>query len=178
MTGVRREGQCENEAVQAATRIFSEHSSFIHAVIRFRAAGRFDPEDLFQEFFLTLVHKPMPPDIRNIRSFLYRAIFNYVLDRVRKQATYGRNLEKYAEEARISLNNRPSENAFIEEEDKVAVSCLVRHLQEREAQAFVLKYRDNYSIAEIAATMGVNKRTVSRYLSEGLKKLRKTLAIE
>ncbi len=178
MTGVRRKDKGREDAVEAAATVFREYGRFIHAVLRFQAADRFDLDDLFQEFFLTLVHKPMPPDVRNIRSFLYRAIFNYVLDLVRKQATYGRNLEKYAEAARICINNRPSENAFLEEEGKAAVSCLVRYLQQREAQAFVLKYRDNYSIAEIAATMGVNKRTVSRYLSEGLKKLRKTLAIE
>ena len=59
-----------------------------------------------------------------------------------------------------------------------ALAYMVRHLREREAQAFMLKYRDNCSIGEIAARMGVERRTVSRYLSEGLKRLQRTLAIE
>jgi len=171
VAGVRRKGRHGKDAVEAATAVFNEYGGFIQAVIRFQTAGKFDPEDLFQEFFLVLVHKPVPPDVRNIKSFLYRAVVNHVLDLVRRRARHG-------QETRISINNRAARNAFIKEEKGAAVAYMVRHLQVREAQAFVLKYRDDCSIAEIAATMGVNKRTVSRYLSEGLKKLRKTMAIE
>jgi len=178
VAGVRRKGRHGKDAVEAATAVFNEYGGFIQAVIRFQTAGKFDPEDLFQEFFLVLVHKPVPPDVRNIKSFLYRAVVNHVLDLVRRRARHGRDMKKYSEETRISINNRAARNAFIKEEKGAAVAYMVRHLQVREAQAFVLKYRDDCSIAEIAATMGVNKRTVSRYLSEGLKKLRKTMAIE
>jgi RNA polymerase sigma factor (sigma-70 family) len=58
------------------------------------------------------------------------------------------------------------------------VAYLSRLLQDREAQAFVLRYRDNCSIPEIAARMGVDRRTVSRYLAESLRKLRRDLAPE
>jgi RNA polymerase sigma factor (sigma-70 family) len=180
VAGVDGKDKDRKEAVQAATAVFTEYGAFIRAVIRFQAAGKFDPEDLFQEFFLALVHKPMPLEVRNIKSFLYRAVINYVVDVARRQAGHERKIKKYTEQSRISINNRAARNAFIveQENEDTAVAYMVRHLQVREAQAFILKYRDNCSIAEIAATMGVNKRTVSRYLSEGLKKLRKTIAIE
>lgn len=179
MAGVRGKGEYGKEAVKAAAGVFREYGSFIHAVIRFQAVGRLDAEDLFQGFFLVLVHKPVPPEVRNIKSFLYRAVVNYVLDSVRQQARHGHNMKKYSEETRISINNRAARNAFLTADEKdTVIAYMVRHLQVREAQAFVLKYRDNCSLAEIANTMGVDKRTVSRYLSEGLKKLRKTLVIE
>jgi RNA polymerase sigma factor (sigma-70 family) len=87
-------------------------------------------------------------------------------------------VKKYVKETRIPINNRPAGNVLIEdiEEQNAVIAYFVRHLQEREAQAFVLRYRDNFSIGAIAAKMGVNVRTVSRYLSEGLRRLRKTLA--
>ncbi len=86
-------------------------------------------------------------------------------------------MKKYAKKTRFPINNRSAGNAFIEdtEERNATVADLARHLHEREAQAFVLRYRDNFSVGEIAARMGVNARTVSRYLSESLKRLREML---
>jgi RNA polymerase sigma factor (sigma-70 family) len=176
---VRRAERLGAEAVRSATEIFNEYSGFIQAVIRFRAHNRSEEENLFQEFFLTLVRKPVPPDVRNIKSYLYRAIVSQVVDSMRRQESYERAVKKYVREARFPINNRPAENVFIEDAEErrnAVIAYFVRHLQEREAQAFVLRYRDNFSIGEIAVKMGVNVRTVSRYLSEGLRRLRKTLA--
>jgi RNA polymerase sigma-70 factor (ECF subfamily) len=179
VAGVGRNGKDEKGAVRATAEIFSQHGGFIHAVLRFQAGTRFDSEDLFQEFFLVLIHKPVPPDVRVIRSYLYRAIVNYVIDLVQKQVSCERHLKKYVAQTRIFINNRPSKNAFVEEEERNArVAYLVRHLQKREAQAFALRYRDHRSIGEIAERMGVDKRTVSRYLCQGVKKLRGILAVE
>jgi RNA polymerase sigma factor (sigma-70 family) len=167
------------EAIAAAARVFEAYGGFIRAVIRFQAGRRLDEGDLFQEFFLVLVHKPVPSHVRNTKSFLYRAIVNYVLDLVRKKASYQQNLQKYAEQIRISINDCPARSAFVDDEGRsAAVAYLTRFLQDREAQAFVLRYRDNCSLAEIATRMGVNKRTVSRYLAESLKKLRRDVALD
>jgi RNA polymerase sigma factor (sigma-70 family) len=170
---------CKTEAVAAAAVLFREYGGFIRGVIRFQAGRKFDSEDLFQGFFLVLVHKPVPAEVHSIKSFLYRAIVNYILDLVRQKASYRHHLRRYAENTRIPINNPPVGNAFLTgEERNTAVAHLVRFLQNREAEAFVLKYRDNYTLAEIAARMGVDRRTVSRYLSAGLKKLRRYLAVE
>jgi len=166
------------DAVRAAAEIFHTHGGFIRAVIRFQAHNRSEEDDLFQEFFLTLIRKPVPAHVRNIKGFLYRAVVNHVVDSVRRRENYRRLVKKYVEKTGIPINNGPAGNVFIEdaEEKDAIVAYFARHLQEREAQAFVLRYRDNYSISEIAAKMGVSVRTVSRYLSEGLRRLRKTLA--
>jgi RNA polymerase sigma factor (sigma-70 family) len=86
-------------------------------------------------------------------------------------------VKKYVKETRIPINSRSAGNALIEdtEQRNATIAYLARNLQEREAQAFVLRYRDNFSIGEIAARMGVNGRTVSRYLSQSLRRLRETL---
>ena len=178
MARVRRAERLGAEAVQAAAEVFNEYGGFIQAVIRFRARNKSEEEDLFQEFFVTLIRKPVPPDMRNIKSYLYRAIVNHVVDSARMRESYHRAVKKYVREAGFPINNRPAENVLIEdaEEKNAVIAYVVRHLQEREAQAFVLRYRDDFSIGEIAVKMDVNVRTVSRYLSEGLRRLRKTLA--
>jgi RNA polymerase sigma factor (sigma-70 family) len=179
VAGVRRNGRPGSEVVRATARIFDEYGGFIRAVIRFQAHNRPDQEDLFQEFFLTLIRKPVPADVRSIKSYLYRAIVSHVLDSARVRENYHRAVKKYSKASRVSINSHLLRNAFIEdrEERDATIANYARHLQDREAQAFVLRYRDNCSNGEIAARMGVNAKTVSRYLSESHKRLRGTLAL-
>ena len=177
MARYRRRGRPASNAVRRTVVIFNEYGDFIRAVIRFQAHDRSWQEDLFQEFFLELIHNPVPTDVRNIKGYLYQAIVHLVLDSARTRDNYRRAMKKYAKKTRIPINNRPAGSALLEdtEERNTTIAHLARHLQEREAQAFVLRYRDNFSVGEIATRMGVNARTVSRYLSESLRRLRETL---
>jgi RNA polymerase sigma factor (sigma-70 family) len=170
----------KNEStVQRATAIFAEHGEFIRTVIRFQAGGKLDVEDLYQEFYLALIRRPVPPDVQNLRSYLYQAVIHHVISAIRLRETYAHGMKNYVKETRISINNQETRRAFIDEEHRnAAVAKLARHLQEREAQVFTLKFRDDCSIPEIATRMGINKRTVSRYLSESLRKLHRRLAAE
>ncbi len=180
VAGVQRNEVLASEAVRLAAEIFDEYGGFIRAVIRFQIRSRSEEEDLFQEFFLALIRKPVPAEVQNIKSYLYRAVTNHIVDSVRRHENYLRAVKKYARRTRISINKHPLGNVLIDdaEEKNAKVAHFARHLQEREAQAFVLRYRDNCSIGEIAATMGVNARTVSRYLSESIRKLRQALATQ
>lgn len=170
----------QGEAVAAAVRIFAEHGHFIRSMIRLRVHDGSRREDLFQELFLKLVHLSVPSDVQNIRGYLYRAILHDAVDVVREQEDEQRHLKKYLERDRISIYNSPSQNAISREtEEKGSVFvCLTRQLRRREAQVMTLRYRDDYSIAEIAAEMGIDRRSVSRYLTSGLTELRRLLAVE
>jgi RNA polymerase sigma factor (sigma-70 family) len=174
-----RDAKRDEEAIRAATKVFAEHGRFIRTVIRFQANDASLEDDLFQEFFLSLIRRPLPADVRNVKSYLYRAITNDVVDFARRQEKYRRHLRKHAEEIRISINKKTPDDAALETEEVRSVfGCLTRHLRHRESQVVTMRFRDNYSIGEIAAKMGVDKRTVSRYLSSGLSRLRKILAVE
>ncbi len=162
-----------------ADAIFREHGEFIRLVLRHQAGSSLDVEDLFQGFYLVLIQKPVPAEVRDVRGYLYRALVHHVIDAARLRQTYAIAVKKYAQERKISINKRPAENAFIDEEQQdAAISSLARGLQAREAQALVMRYRDDCSILEIATRMGINKRTVSRYLSQSLRKLQRRLAPE
>ena len=179
MVGLGTDAKYDGAALRAAAKVFAEHGSFIRAIIRFQASDESHEEDLWQEFFLTLVRRPMPSDVRNVKSYLYRAITNDVVDMTRRQEKYQHHVKKHAEEIRISINKATPADAIIETEDSDSVfGYLTRQLRRRESQAVTMRYRRNYSIAQIAAEMGVDKRTVSRYLSSGLRRLRAILAIE
>jgi RNA polymerase sigma factor (sigma-70 family) len=117
--------------------------------------------------------------VENVKGYLYRTIVHHVVNAARLQESYARTLKKYAEEIEISVNNQGARIAFITDEQKNTVfAFLARYLQRRKGEAFLLKYRDDCSILEIATRMGINKRTVSRYLSESVQKLQRRLATE
>jgi RNA polymerase sigma factor (sigma-70 family) len=177
---VRRNGRLGGDPARRAAEVFNKYGDFIRAIIRYQTHDKSEVEDLFQEFFLTLIRKPVPADVRSMKSYLYRAVVNHIVDSARVRQNYHRAVKKYAKRTRISINSRPLRNVLIDDTEatNATVVCFARQLPEREAQAFVLRYRDNRSIREIAATMGVNARTVSRYLSESVRKLRKTLATQ
>ncbi|UCD51415.1 MAG: RNA polymerase sigma factor [Phycisphaerales bacterium] len=166
-------------AVASAAAIFDEYGNYIRAIIRFQTRNQFQAEDLFQQFFLVLAAKPIPARVVNIKSYLYRAVANTVIESARREVREKRCREKHADEARISINNRTPQSAIISKEETESVfRSLAGQLRRREAEAVTLRYRDNCSITEIAEKMGVDRRTVSHYLSEGLKQLRRVRAIE
>ena len=169
----------DGKATAAAYAIVAEYGGYIRAIIRFQAKNEFLEEDLFQEFFLLLVAKPMPATVYNIKSYLYRAVTHFVVECSRREARYDRCLRKYADEFRFPVHNRGSGSALLRgEEAETVLRRLAGHLRRREAEAFRLRYRHNFSVAEIAREMGVDRRTVSHYLSAGLKRLRRVRAIE
>ena len=96
VAGYRRRGRPGADAVRRAVAIFNEYGDFILAVIRFQAHDRSRQEDLFQEFFLALIRRPVPTEVRNIKSYLYRAIVHHILDSVRARDNYRRAVKKYA----------------------------------------------------------------------------------
>ena len=174
-----RNGESGREAVLKASAVYAEHGDFIKAMIGFLAKNQFRTDDYYQEFFLSLVRHPVPADVKNVRSYLYQAIRHDILDWTRKQAAEKQRLEKHAQEIRISIYNHTPTDAIVLDDERIsAFRYLTRHLCRREAEAVMLRYRDNCSIAEIASEMGVDKRTVSRYLTAALDRLRRGLVIE
>jgi RNA polymerase sigma factor (sigma-70 family) len=170
----------QGETLAAAMKVFAEYGDFIRAVIRLRVRDAARRDDVFQELFLKFISQPVPPDVRNIKGYLYRAIIHDSVDLARAQDNDRRHLRNYAEQNRISIHKAPLPIAITEEmEEKVPLfAVLTRPLRRREAQVVTLRYRDNHSVAEIAAEMGIHRRSVSRYLTSGLRELRRTWAIE
>ncbi|MHC4790492.1 MAG: RNA polymerase sigma factor [Planctomycetota bacterium] len=164
--------------VERAAEIFAEYGDFILAVIRYQVNNDDLSEDLFQDFFLSLASKPLPAGIKNVKSYLYRAITNDIVDAARRVENYQTLLHKYACNLDFSINKSKPENALIDiEQINKLVGIIKGWLPHSEAQAMTLRYKYNHSIEEVAEKMNVSKRSVSRYLSAGLSKVRQILKI-
>jgi RNA polymerase sigma factor (sigma-70 family) len=160
--------------VEHAARIFSEYGDFILAVIRYQCGDHAQADDLLQDFFLSLVSKPVPADIRNVKGYLYRAITNDIVDAARRVQKYRALMHKYAESVDYAVNKNTPENALVEtEEMNKTLKLIERCLPHSEAQAITLRYRENCDIQEISKKMRINNRSVSKYISAGLRKIRR-----
>jgi RNA polymerase sigma factor (sigma-70 family) len=165
----------ESEAitnVDRATKVFEENGDFIRGVIRFHVEKEAEVEDLFQDLFLFLISKPIPQEVQNVKGFLYRVISDMTKDAFRRIERYQTRIHRYAKRNVRIIENRP-ENVLVEvEETKRMFELIERRLPPPEALAVTLRYRDNCNTDEVAARMGVKPRSVIRYVSAGLNKLR------
>jgi RNA polymerase sigma factor (sigma-70 family) len=171
----RRKAGSYKNSVNITAKIFAEHADFIYAIICSKVRNEAQADDLYQDFFLSLVCKPVPAGIKDIRSYLYRAITNDIIDADRRVKRYQARIRKYAEVLNYITNNNTPENALIAEENDKIFKLIGRCLPSSEAQAITLRFRNNHDIEEVAAEMNVNRRSVSRYISVGLKKMRQFL---
>lgn len=174
MYGQKKAGSYKN-SVNIAAKVFAEQADFIYAIICRKVRDEAQADDLYQDFFLSLVSKPVPPGVKDIRGYLYRAITNDIIDANRRVKSYQARLRRYAEVLNYTTNNNTPENALIAEENDKIFKLIGRCLPSSEAQAITLRFKDNHDIEEVAVKMNVNKRSVSRYISVGLKKIRQFL---
>ena len=180
MFNVRAKGAPEApDSVTGAARIISEYGNFIRTIICSKVKNEDLAEDLFQDFYLSLVSKPIPAEIQNIRSYLYKAITHDILDAARRINKYRTRINKYAKIYKYSINKIAPEDALIEtEETDKMFEAIKGWLRRTESQAIILRYKESFDVKEVSKKMNVNNRTVSRYVSSGLSKIRHYLAVK
>lgn len=165
--------------VLPASEVFAEYGDFIHAVFYAKVGNKDLADDLFQDFFLSLVYKPIPKGINNTKNYLYKAMTNDIVDAVRRTGRYKNHIRKYGKQRNYSINKTTPENALIKKEEFDKLFAIIKgRLPNSESQAIVLRYRENHSIKKVAKKMCVNNRSVSRYISVGLKKIRQFLKVK
>ncbi len=169
---------CKNN-VGTATQVFTEYRDFIHMVIYSQVKNKSRADDLFQDFFISLVSKPIPHNVKNIKSYLYRAISNDIVDTQRHIERHKEQIKKYRERCNFSINNTEPENALIKDEQLNKMFDLIRgRLTSSQSQAIALRYGTNHTIKEVAEKMGVKSTSVSRYICTGLRRMRQSFNLK
>ena len=159
--------------VGLAAEVFDRYSDEIRAVIHFNIKDKSRADDIFQEFFVSIVRKPIPSGIQDIRAYLYRAVTNDVIDISRQIKNHQDHIHKYTEcRKKMEIPEDPQKTAIQTEGTKKMFQLIESRLPKREAEVVVQRYGYGLSITDTAEKMNVNKRIVSRYLSIALKKMR------
>jgi RNA polymerase sigma factor (sigma-70 family) len=159
--------------VGLAAEVFDRYGDEIRAIIYFNVKDKSKVDDIFQEFFVSIVRKPIPSGIQDIRAYLYRAVTNDVIDVSRQIKCHQDHIKKYAECRKHFVMPEDPENTVIQTENTKKMFYLIEsHLSKREAEVIIQRYGQGFSTIDTAEKMNVNKRIVSRYLTAALKKMR------
>jgi RNA polymerase sigma factor (sigma-70 family) len=166
------------ERVAFATRVYVEHGEFLRRVIRAQMQDDSLADDIFQGFFLSLITRPLPRQIDNLRSYLSRAVTRDIIDAKRRRCQDRLNVQNYArhKEDVSAEAEGPVQEVMAAEEMEGIVELIREHLRPTEARAVTLRLWDNCDAVEAARRMGVTVRSATRYLSLGLSKLRRAQA--
>ena len=159
--------------VRLAAEIFDRYGDDIRAIIHFNVKDESNADDIFQDFFVSIVRKPIPPEIQDIKAYIYRAVTNDVIDASRQKKCHQDHIKKYAECCKHFIITEDPQDIAIKMEDtkrmfQLIESCLPKH----EAEVIIQRYGQGFSTTDTAKRMQVNKRHISRYLSVALKKMR------
>lgn len=151
---------------------------FISRVIFSRVQDEEQAKDILQDFYLSVISRPPPKNVGDIRSYLYKALINDIADASRRLQTYKAYISKYREEINItSIIDSDAETKLIEDEQKkLMFEFILEQLPASSSIAIAYRFKNDHSIKKIAETMGVKRTSVSRYISDGLKTLRKILS--
>lgn len=161
------------EGVRRATEVFQKYGEEIRCFVELHARDDAEADDLFQEFFLSLVSTRLPPKITSMKRYLYRAIANDLVSRMRSQQRYQRRLRVYAENRQYQTHqDDPGKETMRSEQTRRVFEMIERHLPPREAEAVTCRFRKDWSNREVADYMGVDRRSVTRYLCAGLKRIK------
>ena len=162
------------ETVKSTARLFAEHHDFILMVIRDKCGCALDVEDVYQDVFLTLVRRPVPETVENVKGYLQRTIAIQANEAVRQRRRYHSVLERYAQNrGQRSAGQAPEAPVAVREEAQRALDLIEKGLLTKgESRAIELRYMHNWRPGDVAREMGVHVRSVSRYVSVGLKRMR------
>ena len=164
----------QQQRMEMAAEIFEQFGGFIFSVIRYYTTDESMAEDIFQDFFVSLIRKPIPADLEHIKSYIWRALRNDIMDVVKKEKFYHDRISRYQE---IRTNNKmeePSREDFAlrYEEAQEIVELIKSNLPPHQAQAVFERYYYSKNNKEVSEVMNVDRKTVSHYVCNGLNKIR------
>lgn len=166
-------GEDTRRRVKRAEEVFDRYGDEIRAMIDFNVRDKSSTEDILHDFFVSIVKKPVPLGIENVRAYLYRAVSNDVVDRFRRARNHREGIQVYAEYRRDRAVQKEPQNAAIEAEETERMLQLIEsHLPPRQANAFIQQCGVGRGASDAATELSVDKRSVSRYLTEAIKKIR------
>jgi len=173
--------QCEQnpneDRLQAFMKMYEQYDGFIQSVIRFSAKNRTDQEDIYQEVYIALYAKKDWEGVQDLKSYLYRLIVNKANEFLRSKITRQIRHKEYLESALDDMiqDRVQGQNLLVFEQMDDMIDLIRSCLSEKESEAILLRFKDHYGIDEAAEKMKVQKKTLIRYVSVGLKKLREII---
>ncbi|MBD1420122.1 RNA polymerase sigma-70 factor [Sphingobacterium chuzhouense] len=160
-----------NSDEQAFTELYQKYSSTLYIVAFKLLKNKEACEDIIQDVFVHLWLRRGKLHILNIKSYLYRAVKNKVIDLVRKNK-YHIELDEVQE----LIASECADSALLNKEIESAIEKSVNELPAKCAQIISLKKNQSLSNKEIAEQLNISTKTVENQTTIAIKKLKISLA--
>lgn len=139
-----------------------------------RFGSRIEPEDVLQDTFLRLQNVPAEAEIKNTRSYLFRAAANQATDHIRARQAFDRRFD--LSDDPDHADETPSPEAVADYRQRLKVlERAVLDLPARQRQVFLMHKIDGLSHAEIASALGITRSAVEKLVMKALAHLRDRL---
>lgn len=132
--------------------------------------------DVVQDMMVWLYEERATLEIDNVKSFLFRAVHNRCLNVLKHQKVermYAEKVQQTAVEADDSIDNIINAT-----ETTAKIASAIESLPDQCKLIFKRSRFDGDSNDEIAAQLGISKRTVETQISKALRRLREALGNE
>jgi RNA polymerase sigma factor (sigma-70 family) len=166
-------GEVPKQLSQQLERIFDRHYELIYRTAYGLTGSAADAEDIVQTIFVRLLNRELPPDLSTTpERYLYRAAFNLSLNTIRdkKREVLIDNMEVF--DASYDTGDTSAEDLALDQALREAIAVL----NPAAAQIVILRYVHDYSLAEIARTLGTTRSTVAVSLYRSRSRLKKYLS--
>lgn len=130
--------------------------------------SRKDAEDVVQEVYIKVMARPELDfaDPRALKSYLFRAVRNMTLDRLKRKDALHRTVD--------IIDREVMEEAFVEFDEQLIqrIGARMAALPARQRHVIQLIFVSGLRYKEAAEEMGITENTVKTLLRNGLKSLR------
>jgi RNA polymerase sigma-70 factor (ECF subfamily) len=146
---------------ETITALVAEYSTTLYRVAFSVTRNAAEAEDAVQETFLrVLKHESQLTEIRDLRVWLVRIVWNVVLDKKRRSKTRpeGEDIADYART--LTAGGFSADEEVISSEQYARILGLIDHLPGKEREALLLSAMQELSTVEIAAVLGTTESSI------------------
>ena len=154
-------------------RLFCLHYSEMIRLARTLMYDYSEAEDIVQDIFVRLMQSDILPADDKVRAYLMTAVRNGCINRIRKKSITNQFRELYSMDI-------DSDWQHIEQRmETIDAICdyAKNHLQEPHLTIFRLRFEDDMKLKDIADQLGMNLKTVFKYLSQSIDEIHKHFTI-
>lgn len=141
------------------TGLYREHHQWLTGWLRRRVRCRDQAQDLAQDTFVRVLRARSATDIREPRDYLSTIAKGLVIDWYRKRALERAYLDVLAMLLEAEMPSLEAQSVWLEA--LAEIDRMLDGLNPRVRKVFLLSQLDGFTYAEIAARLGVSKRTIN-----------------
>lgn len=153
--------------------LVERHLSWIDAMIRRKVRDKHLAEDITQAVFIILARKAKQLNSETVLSaWLFRVARFAIRDAIKQQMRHDRRVQRVAEQ---QIGRLPT-SAPAESSSRVDLDDALACLTETDRLVILLRFYEEMSMAQVAASLGITEISAKQRVSRALKRLRKLIA--